>query len=261
MDNRFSSGLSADEQPLVSNRFLFGTAIVIGLLALLSGGISIAGHWFGERLSLAGHSVSSDIYTVSIGQDRLRLTANTIRFEGQRHDGPAQRVDLYLLWPEMTGYHQEYRRRFDDISLSDTLLFLQISQSTMSRDMSGRIEPIYSKLFSGPPEQGPYGLTLHRLRSETGYENEVLLTAPRLGQPDYAVRCILPKPGTPASSGDCQRDIHVGRDLSVLYRFSSSLLADWDRIDDAVRSYMESRISDAPHAALPFDKKRTDNET
>ncbi|WP_246735809.1 hypothetical protein [Agrobacterium sp. a22-2] len=261
MDNRISSAISADESPLVSNRFLFGTAIVIGVLALLSAGISVAGHWFGERLSLAGHSDSTDIHEVTIGQDRLRLSANTIRFEGQRHDGVAQRVDLHFLWPEMTGYHKEYRRRFDDVSLSGSLLFLQISQSTMSRDMSGRVGPIYSQLFTGPPEKGPHGLTLHHLRGETGYENEVLLTAPRLGLPDYAVRCILPKPGTPASSGDCQRDIHVGRDLSVLYRFSSTLLADWDRIDIAVRSHIESRISEAPLAAPAIDKNRADSET
>lgn len=261
MDNRISSAISADESPLVSNRFLFDTAIVIGVLALLSAGISVAGHWFGERLSLAGHSDSTEIHEVTIGQDRLRLSANTIRFEGQRHDGVAQRVDLHFLWPEMTGYHKEYRRRFDDVTLSGSLLFLQISQSTMSRDMSGRIEPIYTQLFTGAPEKGPHGLTLHHLRGETGYENEVLLTAPRLGQPDYAVRCILPRPGTPASSGDCQRDIHVGRDLSVLYRFSSSLLADWDRIDIAVRAHIESRIGDTTSAPTLIDKKRPDSET
>lgn len=231
-----------EELPLITSNFMIKVAAVVLLLAALSGAISLAGQIFGDRMMLAGHSDSSEIFTVRIGQDGLRLNANTIRFATQRKSGTAERTDLYFLWPEMTGYHKEYRRRFDDISFADTLIFVQLSQSIMSRDMSGRLEPIYSYLFEGAPETGPHGLTLHRLRRESGYANEVMYTAPRLGRPDYAVRCLLTQEGRSPSSGDCQRDIHVGRDLTVLYRFSSSLLSDWDRIDMAVRSYFESRL-------------------
>jgi hypothetical protein len=235
----------AEEAPLITNGFMIKLAAVVFTLAILSGVISLAGHLFGERMLLAGHSDSGNVLTVRIGQDNVRLSANIIRFADQRKPGIAERVDLYFLWPEMTGYHKEYRRRFDDIGLADTLIFVQLSQSIMSRDMSGRLEPIYSHLFEGAPETGPHGLTLHHLRRDSGYANEVMYTAPRLGRPDYAVRCLLPQPESPPSSGDCQRDIHIGRDLTVLYRFSSTLLEDWDRIDMAVRSYFESRLTEA----------------
>ncbi|MCL6708049.1 hypothetical protein M8R20_13685 [Pseudomonas sp. R2.Fl] len=237
------TAVQAEETPLITNGFMIKLAAVVLVLAALSGVISLAGQIFGGQMLLAGHSDSSEVLTVRIGQDDLRLSANTIRFAAQRKSGAAERADLYFLWPEMTGYHKEYRRRFDDIALADTLIFVQLSQSIMSRDMSGRLEPIYSYLFEGASETGPHGLTLHRLRRDSGYANEVMYTAPRLGRPDYAVRCLLPQPGSPPSSGDCQRDIHIGRDLTVLYRFSSSLLGDWDRIDMAVRSYFESRLT------------------
>lgn len=50
----------------------------------------------------------------------------------------------------------------------DALIFLQISQSTMSRDMSGRVEPIYRHLFEGEAQPGPAGLTLHNMKQNSG---------------------------------------------------------------------------------------------
>jgi hypothetical protein len=204
--------------------------------------ISIGGRWFGRTISLAGNSESTADIALTIGRDTVRFPANTIRFPSQRHDGITERVDLYLAWPEMQGYDKENRERFDDIAQSSDLIFLQVTQSTMSRDMSGRLEPIYSHLIDGKAEPFADGLTLHRLRSDAGYAGEVLLTAPRAGAPDYVVRCILPSAPDKATSGDCQRDIKAGKDLSVLYRFSSSHLADWDHIDAAIRTFVETRL-------------------
>jgi len=72
--------------------------------------------------------------------------------------------------------------------------------------------------------------------------DEVLLTALRQGGPDYVVRCLLPASPELATSGDCQRDIRVGRDLSVLYRFSSRHLAEWEHIDAAIAQFVETRL-------------------
>jgi hypothetical protein len=118
----------------------------------------------------------------------------------------------------------------------------------MSRDMSGRLEPIYSHLMDGEAFAGPHGLTAHRLRADAGYRGEVLLTAPRVGEPDYVVRCILPSSPDRVTSGDCQRDIKVGKDLSVLYRFSSNQLGDWQTMDAAVQSFVKTRLVDTPGA-------------
>lgn len=234
---------AAEEAPLISTRVLYRLTAVIAALAALTAAISIGGHWFGQRIALAGHTDSTEEYRIEIGQDELSLPANTIRFRDQRRNGVAERVDLYLTWPELKGYSTELRPRFDDIAQSSALIFLQLSQSTMSRDMSGRLEPIYSKLFDGEPQPVNFGLTLHRLRPDSGYGNEIVLTAPRPGAPDYVVRCLLPDPGEKPTSGDCQRDIRIGEDLTVLYRFSSALLRDWQHIDAAVRLFVENRLA------------------
>ena len=235
--------LRADEQrsPLISTRFLVIATITILALAAASIAISWFGRAYGARLSLAGHSESTEIVNITIGRDRLSFPANTIRFDYQRHSGVTERVDLYLLWPEMTGYSSAERRRFDDLAMSQSLVFLQISQSTMSRDMSGRVEPIYRGLLEPQTTQGPAGLRRQPFRVGTGYEGESLLTATASDGTTYAIRCLLPPVIEKATSSDCQRDIHVGQDLTVLYRFSSRLLGDWQAIDTAVRAFVSGR--------------------
>lgn len=244
------------QSPLISTHFLVLATLTILCLAAASAAINWFGQSYGARLSLAGHSESGEILDVTIGRDRLALPANTIRFEQQRQSGNAESVDLYLLWPEMTGYSSAERRRFDDLSLSHSLVFLQLSQSTMSRDMSGRVEPIYRHLLDVGSTPGPNGLVVHTFKSGTGYDGESLLIGKSPDGQPFAIRCLLPDAPERAGSSDCQRDIHVGEDLTVLYRFSSRLLGDWQAIDATVRAYVEARSRPSmPAGALKIPPK------
>ncbi|MCV9965408.1 hypothetical protein OIU34_26375 [Pararhizobium sp. BT-229] len=237
-----SPAAQEDHGPLISPRFVYGlTAVVVGLAALTAG-ISLAGRWYGENLALAGHTTSVEANDIFIGQDHLRLPSNVIRFEQQRMTGTAERADLYLTWPGMQGYTDETRAFFNDVNRPESLIFLEISQSTMSRDMSGRVEPIYQHLFQGAPLPGPAGLVRHGMKENSGYGQEVFFTANRGSGTPYAVRCILPLTPAASTSADCQRDLHAGRDLVVLYRFSSQLLPQWQAIDSAVFNYVNSRL-------------------
>jgi hypothetical protein len=239
--------------PLLSTAFVYRLAAAVLLLAALTIAIAVGGRWLGQRLSLAGHTTSTQLFNITIGEDSLQLAANTIRFPSERVDGVTERVDLYLTFPQMQGYTDANRLSFNDISRSSSLVFLQLTQGTMSRDMSGRLEPIYSHLMEGKPFAGPHGLIAHRLRADAGYGGVVLLTAPRPGMPDYVVRCLLPTTPEKATSGDCQRDVKVGNDLSLLYRFSSTQLGDWDHIDAALQTFVETRLTQAspPSAVFP----------
>ncbi|MDE1158691.1 MAG: hypothetical protein PW791_10520 [Neorhizobium sp.] len=232
------------ERPLISNRFVLRLTIAIAIIACLTVAIGIGGQWFGGRIALAGHTESTAPLSIEIGQDRLAIPANTIRFPEQRRDGQTERLDIYLTWPEMQGYSRAERLRFDDVTQPSSLIFLQMSEGTMSRDMSGRLSPIYARLFEGQPEQGPSGLTLHRLRKDSGYGSEVVLTGPEKGADTYVVRCLLPAAGEAATSSDCQRDVLAGDNLSVLYRFSSSQLKDWQRIDIEVHAFVRNHLAD-----------------
>lgn len=234
----------SEHEPLLSNALMAKVTGGITVLALLACAISYAGHWYGRTLALAGHTDSSTNVAVSIGNDTVTVPANMIRFREQRKDGAAERLNLYLAWPEMQGYSEALSARFDQLNLANNLIFLEITQATMSRDMSGRLEPIYARLFEGEAEDAGHGLTLHRLRADSGYGGEAVLTAKRAGAPDYVVRCVLPLAGPSSGSGDCQRDIHLGEGLSVLYRFSSTLLPAWDHIDAAIATFVGTHLAE-----------------
>lgn len=227
---------------LFSNITLLKITAFIGLLAALIAGLTIFGRTYGDRLLLDGHTVARNIYHIRIGQDVLSLPANMIRFQNQRRDGDAKIVNLYLSWPGMDGYTAATARHFSDPNDGRDLIFIELSQSVMSRDMSGRLEPIYSKLFKGATETGPAGLALHHLDEKSGFGQEVLLTGKTTDGSDYVVRCILPASRSDSTSADCQRDIHVGRDLTLLYRFSAELLPQWQAIDFAIQTLAKSHL-------------------
>ncbi len=188
-----SNGNSEPElSPLLSRRFVYKITAVVVLLAAITAALSLSGRWFGENLALAGHTSSLVPYDIFIGQDHLRLPANVIRFENQRATSIAERVDVYVTWPALEGYSDDNRNLFNDVSRPEALIFLQIAQSTMSRDMSGRLDPIYTQVFEGATGPGPNGLTRHGVKATSSYAGEAFFTAARGKEPPYVVRCLEP---------------------------------------------------------------------
>jgi hypothetical protein len=230
------------ELPLLSNGFLLKLTAFIGFLAVLTAALTIAGKYYGDRIAMDGRTTSREIFHILVGQDVLALPANTIRFENQRHTGEAETVNVYLSWPELDGYTPRSEARFADPAGSQDLVFIEFSQSVMSRDMSGRLEPIYSRLFRGEPEKGPGGLIVHHLDAKSGFGDEVILTGMTSTGGLYVARCLLPKTPAQATTADCQRDIHVGRDLTLLYRFSSKLLPQWETLDARLQAFAGAHI-------------------
>jgi hypothetical protein len=232
-----------ESEALVSNRLLFRITMTIGLLAALAAALTLAGRWIGRDMALGGNTESTTIRQIVVGQDRLVLPDNMIRFDTQRLDGRAEQVSIYLSWPDLEGYSRRNASLFSDPGRSDTLIFADFSQSVMSRDMSGRLAPIYARLFIDAPVEGPAGLTLHRLNRKSGFGDERLLTGRFPNGEDYVVRCLLPADPAMASSADCLRDVKVGKDLTMLYRFSSTLLPQWQEIDRAMRRFALDHIA------------------
>lgn len=230
-------------EPFVTNRLLVKIILVFATLALLAASITALGHWYGKKLSSAGHTESTQPIRITIGTDTLTLPANVIRFREQRVDGKADRINLYLSWPQMQGYTAQDEARFNEPDKTSDLIFIEISEATMSRDMSGRYEPIYQRLITEQATDFGHGLTLHRMKQESGYAGEVLLTGPRKDVPDFVIRCVLPPTPAEATSADCQRDIHMGNGLNVLYRLSSAHLADWDHIDAAISTFVANALA------------------
>lgn len=231
-----------DQKPLLSSSLVLRAVLIAGTLLIFLGVLNVGIKWYGERILQAGHTTDTGEVEIAIGNDRLKLVKNTLRAPAERQGGERERVDLYLTWPDLRGYEDANRVIFDDPSQAAGLIFIQLSQSTMSEDMSGRFGPIYSRLTEGEPVPLKHGLVLHRLRADSGYGREIILTGDRPGENAYVVRCLLPQTPQGAAGSDCQRDIHAGQDLSLFYRFSSALLPQWQKLDADVKTYIEQRL-------------------
>lgn len=240
------SAPTLDQAPLLSPRFVWKITAVVLVLCVLTLAITVTGRMIGKSISYAGNTSDTTLYEIVIGNDVLSLPANVIRYESQRMSGVQNVVDAYFAWPGMHGYSEARRNIFNQTRSADGLIFARIAQATMSRDMSGRFAPIYKRLTDGPPVAGPSGLDSFRLRPGAGYANELMYVERGTTDRPYAVRCLVEEPGSDANFSTqtgCQRDILIGKDLSVTYRFSIDLLPHWQEIERDIRKSLESALN------------------
>jgi hypothetical protein len=217
----------------VDSSLMFKVFCAFALLALLSAAISVGGKWFGRSIAMAGHTDDTNLREIVIGNDVIAVPANAIRFERARRDGIASRLDLYLRWPDMSGYSTAARDDFNHAGGSRRIIFLSFEERMMSRDMSGRLAPIYSSMIVKPGVSAPGGVVLYEFNGKSGYLNEVLAVAERPGDTPFVARC-LSGPSADESLAPCERDVQVGENLSLAYRFPKELLAEWRALDAAV---------------------------
>lgn len=217
----------------LDSAFMLRVFYAFAVLAVLSVAISVAGKWMGRSIALAGHTEDTTIHEIVIGNNVLAVPANAIRFERARRDGIAAKLDLYLRWPDMAGYSAGARDDFNHAGGEKKILFLSFEERMMSRDMSGRFDPSYRSMIVEPgmPQRG--GIVFYDFNEKSAYMNEVLAVAERPGGTPFVARC-LSGASADESLAPCERDIQLGDNLSLSYRFPKELLPGWRALDAAV---------------------------
>lgn len=218
---------------VVDSKLMKRVFYVFSALAVLSIAISVGGKWFGRSIAMAGYTDDTTIHEIVIGNNVVAVPANVIRFDQARRDGIASRLDLYLRYPEMDGYSEAARDDFNHTGPSKDIIFLSFERQIMSRDMSGRFAPIYSSLIVQPGTPGPGGTTLYGFTEKSGYFNEVLAVGNRGGKDPFVARCLSGQSAA-QSLAPCERDILLGDELSLTYRFPREFLGDWQALDAAI---------------------------
>jgi hypothetical protein len=234
---------SAEEVKGIDQTFLVRAFYLFVAVSIASALIAAAGRWLGPSIAMGGYSDDPSPREIVIGNNVLSVPDNMIRFEEARRDGVAPRLDLYLRWPDLTGYTDAARDDFNNEDDRRDILFLSFETQAMSRDMSGRFEPVYRSLIVEPGVPGEAGTTLYQFKPDTGYQNEVLAVAARPAGGPFVARGLIGTEGRD-SLAPCQRDVLLGDALSLTYRFPRRLLADWQGLDAAVtakaRSFMRT---------------------
>lgn len=214
--------------------FVFAGLAAISLL------ISLAERALGSHIALGGHSNAQTMHEIVIDNDVISVPENMIRLPEQRRDGVAERLDLYFSWPALAGYSEGERDVFNGTGAEASLIFLSFEERAMSRDMSGRFEPIYKFLIEGSGVGAPAGLTRHVLPAKAGYLNEILYVGPEEGGTRFVARCS--EEGVSDLVAACERDIQVGTNLSATLRFPQALLGQWRTLDAVTRPLLGSML-------------------
>lgn len=238
---------AGDGAPLtVRTGFALRLFYVFALLALASAAIAMAGKLAGQSIAMGGHTDSRTVREIVIGNDVVNAPDNMIRFEKARRDGAAARLDLYVRWPQMDGYSAGASDAFNHVGGERSILFVSFEPRTMSRDMSHRFAPIYSNLIEPESRPGPAGLRIHRFTEASGYVDEVLAVDEEPGAEPFVMRCLA---GAAAreSLAPCERDIHIGKDLSLSYRMPPELAGEWRAVEAGVRDMAHRFLRAADH--------------
>lgn len=207
------------------------------LLAAFSVVVALAGRHYGGQIRLGGNTASTRTHEIVIANAVFHVPENLIRFKDQRVGGVTQRLDLFALWPDMSGYTVASREMFEAREgIRPAVIFLTLEPQQMSRDMSGRLEPIYRQLVEAAPDaEAVPGLAPHRFKAEHAiFSNEILHVETAGGAAPFVARCITGDEAR-AALAPCERDLLLASDgVSIKYRFPAHLLADHAALDAAV---------------------------
>ncbi len=223
----------------ILNKIIFWT-IALFVIALI---MSVLAHFFGDSLSRAGHSSSTKQLEIVVGDEYLKVPANKVRFYSQRSTGAVNKLELYMHWPSLSGYQDALSDDFNNSENNKNLVFLSIEPRTMSFDMSGRVAPIYSQFFEGQAQTTNTGLIKQALSAKGGYIDEDLYYAAASPYP-FATRCVREVAST---TPFCIRDIHIGKNLMLTYRFHQKHLVNWIELEQSISAIAKSMIISPTH--------------
>jgi hypothetical protein len=228
-----------------SFRKLFIAMLIIGFLSVL---ISVSGRMFGGKVMLGGNSVSIETHEIVIANAVLNVPENYIRHSDQRSPGVKAELDLYAVLPSLEGYSAKNKVFFNNEQKAESqLLFITIEPQQMSRDMSGRFDPIYRQLINPMPENtATNGLESYTFKEDRAiFANERLFVGARGEDRPFVARCITGADGDQAIA-PCERDVFLANDLSVKYRFPFWLLKDYRILDKQVLGLIDKMIVKSP---------------
>lgn len=217
---------------------IFAGAVIFAVTALA---LAIAAKWAGSRVVDGGHTTSTKLRTIIVSGSMVVVPDNMIRRANARRDGTRERLDLYMVWPELSGYTEADRDAFNHLEDEHRLIMVSLEPRMISRDMSARYDLVYRQLLNPTPLAAPAGLSAYRFEDGSGFANEVLYVGVRSGEAPFVARC-LEEAAAPDAVTPCERDIHLEGDLSLFYRFPRHLLPNWKELDSSVQLRVQSLL-------------------
>ena len=211
---------------------------ICGLLIVLALGAAGTTYWLKSRLTQHEFTAVTGPQQFILGNDVLDVPLNMTRFASQRTKTVLNQLDLVMYWEDGSGFSEANQKAFLRPNRTPDLIFMTLTERKLHQDMDDRLVPIYSKLLSGKPRSGPAGLVLRPFRAGSGYDGEELAVSDA-AQMRWVARC---QKHENSQFPTCMRDLFVGNGLSLTYRFSRSLLPQWQVIENRVQEAMKTLV-------------------
>lgn len=174
--------------------------------------------------------------TLNVAGETLTVPGGYFRFVDQRRAAKLDRIDLVLRWPDLAEAMQPRPTSPSGVGSDPDLVFVSITRRDVPFDSTARLATVYQRFFDGAAFDGPAGLIGQRMAAGSGYEDELIFFEPGSVRP-FAVRCFAGEEAGRATI--CLREVMIGRDLIMTYRFAASLLPAWQALDRDLRERID----------------------
>ncbi|KFB10051.1 hypothetical protein [Nitratireductor basaltis] len=217
--------------------------VLMGALLFLISAVAlvVAAKWAGGKLVDGGHSLSQETRSIIVSGTMVQVPDNMIRRSEARRDGVRDKLDLYMVWPELVGYTHDNRAAFNHMDDTHRLVMFSLEPRMISRDMSSRYDLVYRKLLSSQAVEGPAELLVYEFEAGSGFEDELLYVGLKGGKDPFVARCLKVSVASDTFA-PCERDVHLNEQLSLFYRFPRALLGEWRALDKGVVQKAQSLI-------------------
>ncbi len=180
----------------------------------------------------------TDPVAITVGEMKLIIPANFITYASARQSGPRKEIALFTTYPEFKGYSDWNASAFSGNAADSPVIFLLLREEQFKMSEAERLQRIYTTYFTNPAgKPGPFGLTEYTFRDDSGYHNEDLFVGQDSGQP-VVLRCVRFSAEVPSPS--CLRDMRLGHDVALTYRFKRANLGHWQDIIHGVDKLVAS---------------------
>jgi hypothetical protein len=175
---------------------------------------------------------STDPVAIEIGGVKLWVPENYLQYDSARRGGHRREVALWSILPDLSGWSNWNSGSFSDTGPNSRIVIITIRDQQVNVSEADRLKRIYMAYVVDPKgTPGPFGLRQYTFSRDSGYRAEDLLVGDTPKGP-MVLRCV--RLGPDVTNPSCLRDMLIGKNVGLSYRFKRSKLSHWREIGEAV---------------------------
>jgi len=171
---------------------------------------------------------SENLITLNFAGQNFYIPENYIRNKDPRTGSKVDRIDLHVLWPEMSGLSSHNAEVFRDKTTHARVIYITMTTPNQLWRPAEKFYQIYPYYFSGYEQKTNFGLMQRQMNTSSGIANYDVLYHQDHNRL-YLYHCMRDQPDL--MPPDCVGDKIIEPNILARYRFRRTMLKDWKSID------------------------------